>query len=103
MKYLINVTKTDIKKGTPLRSRDCALARAVRRHRLLYDADVQVGASTISWDGIGNFVFLPEQAEFFRSQFDLKKPVQPFQFVLTIPDEMYESLRQAAVAKHGKA
>lgn len=98
MNFRIIVTANDIKKGKNRDIRNCPLARAIRHHRPLSRADAHVGLSYIMWErSFPNSTRtqyisqpLPQEAIDFRVAFDLGKPVEPFEFTLTLPDDAFE-------------
>jgi hypothetical protein len=88
MKFLINVTPHDIKKGKRTDIYSCPIARAVRRHDPLRKREARVGTSHVMWQG-GSFP-LPKEAYDFRLNFDWGAKVEPFSFVMTLPDNAFD-------------
>jgi len=86
MTITISVTKADISQGGRAMCKLCPIARAVRRIEGLESAEI---SSTSLWPGrkaTDMPIPLPEIARNFILRFDNCKPVEPFTFVMEIPD-----------------
>lgn len=88
MKVKIEVTKEDIKNGTPQDAGKCPIALAAKRKvknmgwviadRLYIDGYPE---------GEEKFIDMPKKCEAFIDKFDMVKPVKPFSFTLNVPLE----------------
>lgn len=88
MKLRINVTAQDIKYGRPEHGEACPIARAVRRTKVGKQAVFSVGASYIYTEARPEMgrVVLPSEATDFIRAFDRHLPVEPFTFMLEVPE-----------------
>ena len=73
----VQVTEEDIAKGVPLKIHKCPVARAIAR---VVGKEVRVANLSYSFDG-SEFP-LPSVAIDFIADFDIGRPVQPFEFEL---------------------
>lgn len=86
----INVTATDIKRGEPLCSDNCPIARAIKR-KLRKPVDVNVNGPVMvgmvgRCENVKVIGRLPPEARKFADDFDLGNLVEPFKFDLEILD-----------------
>jgi hypothetical protein len=85
----VEVTAEDIREGVALDSRECPVARAIRRG-VRPGLDVEVGPDEIC---VGEYIFFTTvRVEDFLWGFDLGQVVEPFAFGLDVPDELLANL-----------
>jgi hypothetical protein len=87
MKRKISVTQEDIDRGVRSHAGWCPIARAIKRTLfgkpgapLIPDADVKVGHYAV--DIQDGRAYLPQEAVEFIQDFDVDRPVKPFEFDL---------------------
>ena len=80
MGKIVTVTGDDIRLGTREDCAKCPIARAVKRQ--FNEMNVQVYSRTVLIDGQRKW--LSRSARRFITNFDKKKPVKPFRFILDI-------------------
>lgn len=91
MRYKINVTKTDIKKGWCADATRCAVARALSRDLKGMASDISVLGETFSYtDTAGYWVscYLPKKVNQFIIKFDdlypIRETFKPFSFTIIL-------------------
>ena len=85
----ISVTADHIDRGTQCCTTRCPVALAIRDTLHPLSVDVQDDLIHFGVSG-GKYVFVhtPEEAGYFVDEFDDGLPVQPFTFILEVPDEV---------------
>lgn len=86
VKKQITVTKRNITSGVCADDRRCPIARAINR-KTVAKASVRFG--TVRFSNTGPNYKLPKKAEHFHDEFDLGIPVAPFNFMLSLPAELW--------------
>lgn len=86
MRLTIEVTQRDIDAGTPCKSGDCPIARAMSRAGLRRVAVNEDDIYFDHGDGERGFRLLPRAAEEFIMAFDHGRAVHPFEFEIEVPD-----------------
>jgi hypothetical protein len=81
MKYKIEVTEKDIKRGLRVNAPNCPVGFGLQRK---FRKSATVGHTTARVGG-KSLMFLPKFVTNWIFRFDARKPVKPFSFTLNIP------------------